>query len=161
MNLAHGVCALAVALICIISPVAGAEYLYIKDVTMHLNEGDATFDVNYTLETFTKLYVLALGCKYIEPDLLSIFSNYSSVKVIRAGPDGASLLARGAGKYNSGYYLFDSRPFGFGNKQLLERIDKFTVVYPEGRARTFFNVTSTQNVFCEAKNASKTEIKIA
>jgi len=155
MDWARGVSAFAIMLVCIISPAAGADYLYIKDVTMHLNEGDATFEVNYTLETFTKLYVLALGCRYIEPDLLSIFRNYSSVKVIRAGPDGASLLASGAGKYNGGYYLFDSRPFGPGDKQLAERIDRFTVVYPEGRARTFFNVTSTQNVFCQAKNASK------
>jgi hypothetical protein len=152
MRRAHGVSAFVVMMICIISPVAGAEYLYIKDVTMHLNEGDATFEVNYTLETFTKLYVLALGCRYIEPDLLSIFGNYSSVKVIRAGPEGAAVLASGAGKYNSGYYLFDSRPFGSGDSLLQERIGKFTVVYPEGRARTFFNVTSTQNVFCESKN---------
>lgn len=154
MDLAHGVTAFAVMLMCIVSPAAGTEYLYIKDVTMHLNGGDATFEVNYTLETFTKLYVLALGCRYIEPELLSIFGNYSSVRVIRAGPEGAAVLASGAGKYNSGYYLFDSRPFGSGDKPLQEKISKFTVVYPEGRARTFFNVTSTQNVFCEAAATS-------
>jgi hypothetical protein len=155
MRRAHGVLVFVAMMICIISQAAGTDYLYIKDVTMHLNEGDATFEVNYTLETFTKLYVLALGCRYIEPDLLSIFGNYSSVRVIRAGPEGAAVLASGAGKYNSGYYLFDSRPFGSSDNPLQERIGKFTVVYPEGRARTFFNVTSTQNVFCESKNASK------
>ncbi len=152
MRWAYGVLAIYVMIICIVPAAAGAEYLYIKDVTMHLNEGDATFEVNYSLETFTKLYVLALGCKYIEPDLLSILGNYSDVRVIRAGPDGAALLASGAGKYNSGYYLFDSRTFGSIDSPLQERIGKFTVIYPEGRARTFFNVTSTQNVFCEAKN---------
>jgi hypothetical protein len=155
MRWAHGVLALTAMLIFIISSAEGGEYLYIKDVTMRLNEGNATFEINYTLETFTKLYVLALGCRYIEPDLLSIFGNYSSAKVIRAGPDCASLLVSDAGKYNSGYYLFDSRPLGSGNKPLKDKISRFTVVYPEGRARTFFNVTSTQNVFCEAKAAVK------
>lgn len=136
-----------------ISSGAGGEYIYIKDITMRLNEGDAIFELNYSLETFTRLYVLALGCGYIEPDLRSILGNYSMVKVIRAGPDNAALLVSDAGKYNSGYYLFDSRPLGATGNPLKERISKFTVVYPEGRARSFFNVTSTQNVFCEAKMA--------
>lgn len=159
MRWAHGVLAFAVMLICVAPLATGAEYLYIKDVTMHLNDGEATFEVNYTLETFTKLYVLAMGCKYIEPNLLSIFSNFSGVRVIKAGPDGAKLLASGAGKYNSGYYLFDSRPFGPANRPDGERIAKFTVVYPEGRARTFYNVSTTQNVFCEAKSASASKVK--
>lgn len=139
------------ALTLTISLGAGGEYIYVKDITMRLNEGNAVFELNYSLETFTRLYVLALGCGYIEPDLRSILGNYSSVKVIRAGPDSAALLVSDAGKYNSGYYLFDSRPLGTANNPLNERISKFTVIYPEGRARTFFNVTSTQNVFCEAK----------
>lgn len=161
MRLAYGVLAFMAMLTFTISSAAGGEYLYIKDVTMHLSEGNATFEINYTLETFTKLYVLALGCRYIEPDLLSLFGNYSCAKVIRAGPDGAALMVRGAGKYNSGYYLFDSRPLGSGNKPLKEKISRFTVIYPEGRARTFFNVTSTQNVFCEAKAAANVAAKVA
>jgi len=154
MRWSHGVLAFMAVLAFTVSSSAGGEYINIKDVTMHLNEGNATFEINYTLETFTKLYVLALGCRYIEPDLLSLFGNYSSAKVIRADPDGAALMVAGAGKYNSGYYLFDSRPLGSGDKPLKEKIGRFTVVYPEGRARTFFNVTSTQNVFCEAKAAA-------
>lgn len=155
MGLARGVLAFTALLAFICSAAAGGEYIYIKDVTMRLNEGNATFDINYSLETFTKLYVLALGCRYIEPDLCSILGNYSSVKVTRAGPHGATLQVIGAGKYNSGYYLFDSRPLGPKDKPLREKINKFTVVYPEGRERTFFNVTSTQNVFCESRRVSK------
>jgi hypothetical protein len=140
-------------LLALIGSVAGGEYIYIKDITMRLDQGNATFEINYSLEPFTRLYVLALGCRYIEPDLRSILGNYSNVKVIRAGPDSAALQVTNAGKYNSGYYLFDSRPLGSKSEPLREKIDKFTVVYPEGRERTFFNVTSTQNVFCESKNS--------
>jgi len=127
-----------------IYPVMGENYFYVNDINMRLDDGNATFEVNYTLEMFTKLYVIALGCKYIEPDLISLLGNFNNLTTIRADPDSASLMASGAGKYNSGYYLFESRPLG-------ERVDKLTVVYPEGRPRTFYNMTSTPNVFCIAK----------
>ena len=126
---------------------SGNEYIYIKDVTMHLKEGNATFELNYTLDTFTRFYVLALGCKYLESELLSFFGNYSDVKLVKAGTEGASLLVRGAGKYDRGYYLFDSRPLGSKDQPLKERISRFSVVYPQGKIRTFYNVTSTQDVF--------------
>jgi len=129
---------------------AAGQYIYVKEVTMHLNGDNATFELNYSLEPFTRLYVLALGCKYLEPDLRSFLGNYSHVKLIKADLNGAALQVRGAGKYNGGYYLFDSRRFGSGNKPLNEGIAKFSVVYPEGRVRTFYNVTSTQSVFCPA-----------
>jgi hypothetical protein len=130
----------------IVSNGAGNEYIYIKDVTMHLKGDNATFELNYTLETFTRFYVLALGCKYLERELLSFLGNYGDVRLIKADMNSASLLVCGAGKYDRGYYLFDSRPLGTKNQPLKESIDRFSVVYPQGRTRTFYNVTSTQSV---------------
>lgn len=127
-----------------ISPAMCENYFYVKDINMRLDEGNAIFEINYTLETFTKFYVIALGCKYIEPDLISVLGNFHNVTTISANPDSASLMASGAGEYNSGYYLFESRPLGI-------KVDKLTVVYPEGRPKTFYNMTSTPNVFCIAK----------
>lgn len=127
-----------------ICPVMGENYFYVKDINMRLDEGNATFEVNYTLEMFTRFYVIALGCKYIEPDLMSLLGNFDNLKTVRADPDSASIMSSGAGKYNSGFYLFESKPFGI-------RVDKLTVVYPEGRPKTFYNITSTPNVFCVAK----------
>jgi len=40
---------------------------------------------------FPKLYVLALGCSYIEPDLTSLFKSYDDVKIVKASPDSAVL----------------------------------------------------------------------
>jgi hypothetical protein len=107
---------------------------------MTLIGGDAIFELNYTLDSFAKLYVLALGAGYIEPDIESLFKSYGDVKTLRADPNSAALLVKDAGKNSSGYYLFDSRPLG-------GRVAKFTVVYPGGLSRTFHNVTSTPNVF--------------
>lgn len=127
-------------IIALISCVVGEVYFEVNDVTMTLIGGDALFELNYTLDSFAKLYVLALGAGSIEPDLKSLFKSYGDVKTIRADPDSAALLVKGAGKSNTGYYLFDSRPLG-------GRVAKFTVVYPGGLSRTFYNVTSTPNVF--------------
>ena len=129
---------------------AGSEYLNIKEVTMHLEAGNATFELNYTLDTFTRFYLTALGCRYLEPELIYFLGGYSDVKLIKADIDGAALRVVGAGKYNSGYYLFDSMPFGSKDRPLKEGIARFSVVYPGGRVRTFYNVTSTQNVFSQA-----------
>jgi hypothetical protein len=128
---------------------AGGEYIDIKDVTMSLEGDNATFELNYTLDTFTRFYVSALGCRYLEPELISFLGGYSDVMLIKADTDGAVLLVVGAGKYNSGYYLFDSVPFGSEDKPLKESVARFSVVYPGGRIRAFYNVTSTQNVFSQ------------
>ncbi len=129
---------------------ASSECLYITEVTMRLEDDDATFELNYTLDTFTRIYVIALGCKYLEPELISFLSGYSDVKLIKADTDGAALQVVGAGKYNNGYYIFDSMPFGSKDKPLKEGVARFSVVYPEGRVRTFYNVTATQSVFSQA-----------
>jgi hypothetical protein len=139
--------AIATMIICIS---ADGECIYMKDVTMHLNGDDATFELNYSLDTFTRFYVLALGCRHLEPELLSFLSGYRNVRLMKADTDGAALQVKGAGRYNGSYYLFDSRPFGTKNSPLKKGIAKFSVVYPEGRTRTFYNVTSTQSVFCPA-----------
>ncbi len=123
---------------------ADGECIYVKDVTMHLDGDDATFELNYSLDTFTRFYVLALGCRHLEPELLSFLSGYRDVRLIKADTKGAALQVKGAGKYNGSCYLFDSHPFGPRNNPLKTGISKLSVVYPEGRTRTFYNVTSTQ-----------------
>ena len=137
----------------LIAVVAGADsssdYLDIREVTMLLDGGNATFELNYTLDPFTKLYVMALGCRYLEPELLGFLGGYSRVKLVKADTQGAALQVIGAGKYNSGYFLFDSTPFGSRDNPRPDAVARFSVVYPEGRMRTFYNVTSTQNVFSQ------------
>jgi hypothetical protein len=129
---------------------ASSEYLGIKEVTMRLEGENATFELNYTLDAFTRFYVTALGCRYLEPELISFLGRYSDVRLLKADIEGATLQVVGAGKYNSGYYLFDSMPFGSKDRPLMEGIARFSVVYPGGRVRTFYNVTATQNVFSQA-----------
>lgn len=148
--------ALLVTMIFAVCCGSGDEYINVKDVTMRLNGENATFELNYSLDTFTRLYVLALGCRYLEPELLSFLGSYRNVKLLKADINGAALQVKNAGKYNGGYYLFDSKPLGSRTKPLNRGVAKFTVVYPEGRVYTFYNVTCTQSVFCRASSLNRT-----
>lgn len=126
---------------------------------MHLGDGSATFDLNYSLETFTRLYVLALGCRYLEPDLLTLFSGCEGVKILKADTNCAAVQVTAARKYIKGRYIFDPLPPGpvdvipIGG--IPGGIPRFTVIYPEGRACTFYNVSSLQSVFWEAEAFSQ------
>jgi len=130
-----------------VSSTSGSDYMRIDDVTMALDGDSALMKINYTLDSFTSLYVLALGCRYLEPHLLTIFPSYKKVLTVSADPNHAVLKVEGAGGYSNGYYLFNSMP-------LRSHVPKFTVVYPTGLFRTFYNVTSTPNVFAKALNMS-------
>ncbi|HOO53999.1 MAG TPA: hypothetical protein PLM24_08150 [Methanothrix sp.] len=121
----------------------GREYIQVQEVTMSLEGGDAVFDVSFDLDPFAKLYVLALGTKYIEPELVGLFSGFDNVTVRRTEPHRAVLVSKGAGDFKSGYYLYDSRG-------LSHQVPKLTVVYPERLSRTFYKVSATPSVFSEA-----------
>ncbi|HPW73366.1 MAG: hypothetical protein IPI63_03965 [Methanothrix sp.] len=129
---------------------ARGDYIKVRDVTMHLEGDRATFDLNYTLDTFARLYVLALGARQLEPDLISFLGGYKDVKLIKADESRASLQVNGAGKNLDNCYLFYSRPFGSKDKPLKRGVERLSVVYPGGKVDTFYNVNSTQNVFYEA-----------
>ncbi|MHC1631031.1 MAG: hypothetical protein ACXQT4_01870 [Methanotrichaceae archaeon] len=136
--------AVLLVLLLLIGPSLGGgsrDYLQIQEVTMTLKDGNAVFDVKFDLNPLAKLYVLALGSKYIEPDLTNLFGNFDNVTTVKADPSQAVLVAHDAAEYKSGYYLFESRPLKSG-------VSKFTVVYPDGlSSTTLYNVSSTPSVF--------------
>lgn len=151
MRPVNGVLALVALLTVAVYSGAAGDYIYVKEITMHLAESNATFDLSYSLGTFAKLYVLALGCRYLEPDILSIFNGCGGVKLLSADTNRASVEVTKAGKYIEGRYLFN--PFSGGPKDvpLKGGIPRFTVISPEGRTCTFYNVTSVQNIVREAQ----------
>ena len=141
---------LALAWLICLHPASASGYIQVNEVSMHLEGENASFDLKYSLDTFTRIYVMILGCRSLESELLSLLGYYEHVELTRADISGATLYVRCAGKYNSGYFLFDATPFGSKDEPIMKGIPRFSVVYPEGRIRTFNNVTATQNVFSEA-----------
>ncbi len=130
-------------LICLATSAEARVYLDVREVTMSLSGEDAVFEVEYDLNLLAKLYVLTLGSRYIEPELMRLFSGFDNVKIAKTKPDGVILVANGAGQYKDGYYLFESKPLG-------TKVPKFTVIYPGGFSRTLYKVAFTPSVFCEA-----------
>jgi hypothetical protein len=155
MRTVPGVLALTALLSVAICGGQAGDYIYVKEITMHMGEGNATFDLNYSLEMFAKLYVLALGYRYLEPDLLSIFRGCGGLKLLRADTNCASVEVTKAGKYVDGRYLFEPLSRNTKDVPLKSGIPRFTVVYPEGQACTFYNVTSVQRIFREAEAFSR------
>ena len=139
-------------LICL-PPASASGYIQVHEVVMHLEEENASFDLKYSLDTFTRLYVMILGCRSLEAELRSFLGSYDQVELLSADISKATLYVRGAGKYNSGYYLFDATHFGGRDQPIVDGITQFSVIYPGGRNRTFYNVTATQNVFSQAVEA--------
>lgn len=139
------------ALIACLMPLAdGSSYIYVKDITMRLENENATFELNYTLEAFTMLYVLVLGCRYIEPDLLSLLDkDAAAAKLVRVGPDSAALEISGAGEKKYGYN--NSQYYVFKPRKLSTTAEYFKVVYPDGAFRSYNNLTETPAVFCNAE----------
>jgi hypothetical protein len=128
------------------------NFLSVKDITMYLNEGNATFQLNYTLDTFTKIYVLVLGSRYIQPDLVSMFGNFDDIKIEGVDHQSATILAAKAGKYNGSHYFFDSRPLEIDDSILQNKIKKFRVIYPGEPNQTFYNISCTPEVLYRAGN---------
>ena len=121
----------------------GREYIQVQEVTMSLEGGDAVFDVKFDLDPFARIYVLALGTKYIEPELIDLFSDFDNLTVAKTGPSRAVIVSKGAGEFRSGYYLYDS-------KELSQTVPKLTIIYPGRMVRTFRDVSVTPSVFSEA-----------
>ncbi|HQF17600.1 MAG: hypothetical protein A4E45_01477 [Methanosaeta sp. PtaB.Bin039] len=132
--------AFLLATLLLISTAGASFYLQVQDITMTVEKESALLQVNYSLDSFARLYVLALGARHLEPDLKRLFSSYPDIRTLKANPNSAVLEVADAGGYSNGYYLYESHP--------LDRpIKKFTVVYPQGTSRTFYNVSATPSVF--------------
>ena len=82
-------------------------------------------------------------------DLIS--GGYKDVMLIKADENRAALQVNGVGKNLDNCYLFYSCPFGTRDRPLKKCVEKLSVVYPEGKIDTFYNVSSTQNVFLDQK----------
>lgn len=118
------------------------NYIHVKEVTMTLKGGDAVFNVDFDLNSLAKLYVMALGSKYLENNLNHLFAGFGNIATVKSNMNQAVLVARDAAEYDSGYYLFESRPLG-------HKVPRLTVIYPEGHTYSLDNVSDTPSVFCE------------
>jgi len=116
------------------------QSLDITSLKINFEGTDAVFTVNYDLGALSRLYVLLLGSKNMEPILKSVFSEFD-YQIIKMDQDNAVLKVKGFARYEKGYFLHDSRKLG-------ETIRTIYIYTPDSaRAREFSNLNSTPPMF--------------
>lgn len=116
--------------------------LDITSLTINFDKTDATFTVNYEFGRLSKLYILLLGSKSIEPKIKSVFSSFD-YEIIKMDQDKTILRVKNISRLDNDkrYYLHDSVWFG-------ETIRTIYIFTPDsGRSREYFNLNSTPDIF--------------
>ena len=121
-------------------------YFDVTSITMELHGSNATFTVNYDLDTIARIYVLMLGSSGLDQPIRELFSNFNNVTVVSTMNDHAVVEATNVSYKNpeegSKYFFHDSCQFG-------TTIDTLIVVFPSGIGREYYYVTGTPNLFFE------------
>ncbi len=120
-------------------------YIDVNSITMELHGTDATFTVNYELDTVARIYIIMLGSSSLEPVIVDLFHEFNNVSIISTMYDHAVVEAINVTYQNpeqeSGYYFHDSCPFG-------TTVDLY-IKFPSGVKRAHLDVICTPNLFYE------------
>lgn len=113
--------------------------LPITSLDIKFDKTDAIFTIHYEYDRLSKMYLLMLGSKTLEPNIKGVFSNFD-YDIIKIDADKAILKVNNISRLNKeGYYLHDSHKFG-------ETIDVVNISDSFG-TRTYFNINSTPYYF--------------
>ncbi len=112
--------------------------LPITSLDIKFDKTDAIFTIHYEYDGLSKMYLLMLGSKTLEPNIKAVFSNFD-YDIIKIDADKAILKVKNISRLNEGYYLHDSHKFG-------ETIDIVKISDSFG-TRTYFNINSTPYYF--------------
>ena len=118
--------------------------LHITSLTIQFNKTDAIFTVNYDFDKLSRIYLLMLGSKSLEPKVKSVFQNFD-YEVIKIDQDKAILRVKNISRLNKGYYLHDSQKFG-------ETIDTVYISDSSNpKTREYYNMNATPNYFYKSQ----------
>lgn len=114
--------------------------LDIESITMRFTGSGASVTVDFDFPSLTKMYILLLGSKNLEPEINSLFSNFD-IEILKINQDEAVLKLNKIARFDKGYYLHESRELG-------ANIKKMYIYTPDSpRPREFTNLNSTPNIF--------------
>jgi hypothetical protein len=120
-------------------------YIDVNSINMELHGTDATFTVNYELDTVARVYMIMLGSSSLEPVIVDLFHEFNNVSIKSTMYDHAVVEAMDVTYQNpeqgSDYYFHDSCPFG-------TTVDLY-IKFPSGVERAHLDVICTPNLFFE------------
>jgi len=121
------------------------DYITITNINMELHGTNASFTVNYELDTVARIYIIMLGSSSLEPVIVDLFHEFNNVSIISTMYDHAVVEAINVTYQNleqgSDYYFHDSCPFG-------TTVDLY-IKFPSGVEREHLDVICTPNLFFE------------
>lgn len=118
----------------------GREKKQIPITTLNIkfDKTDAIFVVDYEYDKLSKMYLLMLGSRTLEPKIKSIFSNFE-YDIIKIDEEKAILKVKNISRLEKGYYLHDSRKFG-ETIDMVHMSDSYST-------KTYFKIDSTPYYF--------------
>jgi len=122
------------------------RYLEVKSITMTFEGQDATFNIEYELDSIARVYVFLLGTGSLESAIYGMFKDFDNIEVLSVREDNAVVKVTNVSYQDpeqGGNILFhDSHNLG-------TTVETFTIVFPSGAERTFSDVSTTPNTFFE------------
>ena len=116
------------------------KQLPITSLEIKFDNTDAIFIVNYNFDKLSKIYLLTLGSKTLEPKIKSAFQDFD-YDIVKIDADKAILKVKNISRLDNGYYLHDPHKFS----------DTIDIVYisdaSSTKTRTYFNINSTPYYF--------------
>jgi hypothetical protein len=113
---------------------------HVTQMEIRFNETNATVNIDYEVGFLTQIYVLFFGSRNLDPYLEKFLYGFEEVQLISVSGTTAAVELTNASRITGGYYIHDSRTLG-------GPVSKLTLVYPDGKTRTFENATETTNTF--------------
>ncbi len=117
--------------------------LVITSLTINFEKTDATFTVNYDLGGLSKIFVLLMGSKNLEPRITSMFSEFD-YEIVKMDQEKAVLRVKNVSWLDKGYYFHDSIKFG----EYIDTVYVYTSDSP--RPKEYSHINSTQPIFYRA-----------
>ncbi|MDD5614744.1 MAG: hypothetical protein PHH85_00920 [Candidatus Methanoperedens sp.] len=114
--------------------------LVITSLTINFEKTDATFTVNYDLGGLSKIFVLLMGSKNLEPRITSMFSEFD-YEIVKMDQEKAVLRVKNVSWLDKGYYFHDSIKFG----EYIDTVYVYTSDSP--RPKEYSHINSTQPTF--------------
>jgi len=113
---------------------------HVTQMEIRFNGTNATADIDYDIGFLTQIYVLFFGSRNLDPYLEKFLYDFDEFQLISVSGSTATVELTNASRLTGGYYIHDSRHLG-------NPVTKLTLVYPDGKMRTFENAIETSNTF--------------
>ncbi|WNY26795.1 hypothetical protein [Methanolapillus ohkumae] len=114
--------------------------LDVSEMTITFHETDATAEIKYNVGALTHIYIFFFGSRNLDPFIEDFLVGFPDHEIKSVNSNTSVVELYNASRVSGVYYLHDSCP-------LRSPVDLLTLVYPDGRTKTFENVTETPNTF--------------